>query len=260
MPPAEVVRRAAANGVEMLALTDHDTLGGLAEASQVATELGLRFINGVEISIEWGGSQVHVVGLNFDAGNSALNAGLAGIRSGRIDRARRMAAELEKIGLPGCFEGAMRHAENPSLISRAHFARYLVEIGVRRDSRSVFESYLVPGRPGYVAHRWASLEDAVGWVLGAGGVAAIAHPARYDFSRGELCRMFEEFKRLGGQSIEVVSGSQSSEEAVYCAKLAMEYGFLACCGSDFHDPAESNADLGMIDPLPSGLRPVWEAF
>ena len=153
LPPAEVARRAADNGVDMLALTDHDDLGGLAIARAVADERGMRFVNGVEISIEWGGLQVHIVGLNFDAENVALNAGLLSIRSGRIERAQRMSNELEKIGIEGCFDGAMRHSENPSLISRSHFARYLVEIGVCKDVRSVFDSYIVPGRPGYVDHR-----------------------------------------------------------------------------------------------------------
>src|ERR1035437_2264374 len=161
----EVAHRAAGNGVELLALTDHDDLGGLAAARSVADEVGMRFVNGVEISIEWGGLQVHILGLNFDAQDEALNAGLQTIRSGRVERARRMAAELEKVGIPGCFDGAMRHAENQNLISRSHFARYLVEIGVCKDVRSVFESYIVPGRPGYVDHQWATLDESVGWIL-----------------------------------------------------------------------------------------------
>ncbi len=167
----------------MLALTDHDDLGGLAAAKVVADETGMRFINGVEISIEWGGLQVHILGLNFDAADAGLNAGLASIRSGRVSRAQRMSAELDKVGIHGCFDGAMRHAENPSLISRSHFARYLVEIGVCKDVRSVFESYIVPGKPGYVDHRWATLEESVRWIVGAGGIAAVAHPGRYKFSK-----------------------------------------------------------------------------
>lgn len=260
LPPADVARRAAANGVELLALTDHDDLGGLPAAQTVADEVGMRFVNGVEISIEWGGLQVHVVGLNFNAANAALNAGLASIRSGRIDRARRMSAEFEKIGIQGCFEGAMRYAENPNLISRAHFARYLVEIGVSRDVRSVFESYIVPGRPGYVDHRWATLEESVGWVLGAGGVAVIAHPGRYKFSRAEMRGLLNAFKDSGGQAIEIVSGSHSSDNVVFFSKLAREFGLMASCGSDFHGPDESYTDLGKLEPLPEGLRPVWEAF
>ena len=260
LPAAEVARRAAQNGVDMLALTDHDNLAGLAPARAVADEFGMGFVNGVEVSIEWGGLQVHILGLAFDADDQALGDGLAAIRSGRVARAQRMSAELEKIGIAGAFDGAMRHAENPSLISRAHFARYLVEIGVCKDVRSVFDAYLVPGRPGYVDHRWATLADSVGWIKGAGGVAAVAHPGRYKFSRPELRRFLDEFKALGGQAIEVISGSHSAENVALFGRLAREYGFLASCGSDFHGPGESYVDLGKLAPLPAGLTPVWESF
>jgi predicted metal-dependent phosphoesterase TrpH len=257
---SEVARRAAENGVDMLALTDHDNLDGLAAARSVADEVGMRFVNGVEISIGWEGLQVHILGLDFDVNDEALNAGLASIRSGRASRAQRMSAELEKVGIPGCFDGAMRYAENPSLISRSHFARYLVEIGVCKDVRSVFESYIVPGRPGYVEHRWATLADSVSWILGAGGVAAVAHPGRYKLSRPEMRRLLDEFKSVGGQAIEVVSGSHSAENVTAFSRLAREYGFMASCGSDFHGPGESYIDLGQLAPLPQGLTPVWEVF
>ena len=256
----EVVRRAAENGVELLALTDHDDLGGLGEARSIADEVGMRFVNGVEISIEWGGLQVHILGFAFAADDEQLNTGLTSIRTGRIDRARRMAAELDKIGINGCYEGAMRHAENSNLISRSHFARYLVEAGVCKDVRSVFESYIVPGRPGYVDHRWVTLADSVGWILGAGGVAAVAHPGRYKLSRLEMRQLLDEFKSLGGQAIEVVSGSHSTENVTVFSRLAREYGFMASRGSDFHGPGESYVDLGKLAPLPQGLTPVWEAF
>ncbi len=260
LPADEVARRAAANGVDLMALTDHDSLSGLPAARAVADEAGMRFVNGVEVSIEWGGLQVHVLGLAFDAGSTALNDGLESIRSGRVDRARRMAAELEKIGIGGAFDGAMRHAANPSLISRAHFARFLVEAGVCRDVRSVFESYLVPGKPGYVEHRWATLAESIAWITGAGGVAAVAHPGRYQFSRAELRAFLDEFKAFGGQAIEVVSGSHSADNVALFSRLAREYGFLASCGSDFHGPGESYIDLGQLAPLPSDLVPVWDAF
>ena len=260
LAPAALAARAAANGVGMLALTDHDDLGGLVKAREVAERSGVRFINGVEISIEWGGLQVHVVGLDFDMGNEALNAGLASIRSGRISRAQRMSAELEKVGIGGCFDGAMRFSENPSLISRSHFARYLVEIGASKDVRSVFESYLVPGKPGYVTHHWATLSESVGWILGAGGIAVLAHPGRYKFSRLEMRNLLDEFAGCGGQAIEVISGSHSHENVSQFSRLAREYNFLASCGSDFHGPEESYIDLGGTPPLPSGLTPVWTAF
>lgn len=260
LPAADVVRRAAANGVDMLALTDHDDLGGLPSARAVADECGLRFINGVEISIEWEGLQIHILGFAFDAHNAALNAGLGAIRSGRIDRAQRMATELEKFGIHGSFEGAMRYAENPSLISRAHFGRYLVESGVCKDVRSVFDSYLVPGRPGYVDHRWATLPDSIGWIINAGGIAAVAHPGRYKLNNRDMRRFLSDFKDLGGQAIEIMSGSHSVENIHTFGRLANEFGFLASRGSDFHGPGESYVDLGKLPPLPDGLKPVWSAF
>lgn len=260
LSPAEVARRAVDNGVDMLALTDHDETQGLAQARGVADASGMRFINGVEISIEWSGLQVHIVGLDFDADDATLNAGLERIRSGRVERARRMAADLERVDIPGCFEGAMRYAENPNLIGRSHFARYMVERGVCRDTQSVFESYLVPGKPGYVTHRWVTLADAVSWIRGAGGLAVIAHPGRYKFSRVEMRHLFDEFKGLGGQAIEVVSGSQSQDHLIQMSRLAREYGFLASCGSDFHGPEESHIDIGGNASLPGDLTPVWTAF
>ena len=260
LPAAEVARRAFANGVELLALTDHDNLDGLAAARAVADEVGMGLVNGVEISIEWGGLQVHILGLNFAADDQALNDGLAAIRSGRISRAQRMAAELDKVGIHGAFEGAMRHAENPTLISRAHFARHLVDAGVCKDVRSVFDSYLVPGCPGYVDHRWATLADSVGWINGAGGIAAVAHPGRYKFSKPQMRLLLDEFKELGGQAIEVISGSHSQENVAVFGRFAREYGFMASCGSDFHGPGESYVDLGKLAPLPKDLKPVWESF
>ena len=256
----EVARRAAANGVDMLALTDHDDLAGLPAARLVADELGMAFVDGVEISIEWESLQIHILGYAFDRGDPALNQGLQSIRSGRIERARRMSAELEKVGITGAFAGAMRHAANPSLISRAHFARYLVEIAVCKDLRSVFESYLVPGRPGYVAHRWPTLDDSLRWIVGAGGVAAVAHPGRYKLSRADMRRFLGDFKDLGGQAIEVMSGSHTQEHVETFGRLAGEFRFLASRGSDFHGPGESHVDLGRLPPLPEGLQPVWQMF
>ncbi len=260
LPPADLARRAVDNGVEMLALTDHDNIGGLDAARAVAESNGMAFVNGVEISIEWGGLQVHILGYAFDATSAVLNTGLEGIRSGRIERARRMAEALAEVGVDGAFDGAMRFAENSTLISRAHFARYLVEIGVCKDVRSVFESYIVPGKPGYVQHQWVSLAEAVGWIHSAGGVAAIAHPGRYKLSRSQMRQMLDEFKSLGGLALEVVSGSHSADNVSLYGRLAREYGFLASCGSDFHGAGESYVDLGRVAALPAGLAPIWEAF
>lgn len=257
LPPDQVVRRAAGNGVSLLALTDHDDLAGLPGAKDAADELGLRLVSGVEISIEWQNQPIHVVGLGFDAGHPVLTAGLESVRSGRIERARRMAEALDAIAIRGVFEGAMAYAGNPSLISRAHFARYLVEIGLCKDVHSVFENYLTPGKPGYVDHRWATLEDAVGWIRAAGGVAVVAHPGRYKISNALLRRFLDDFKDVGGEGIEVVTGSHSPDQVHHFARLARHYGFLASRGSDFHGPEESFTDLGRLAPLPADLVPVW---
>ena len=257
LPPQEVARRAAANGVDLWALTDHDDLGGLDVARATAEEVGMDFVNGVEISIEWKKVPIHIVGLGFDAGNPGLSGGLDELRLGRIERAKRMGDALAAIGIPGVYEGALCFVTNPSLISRAHFARYLVSIGIARDVSGVFQSYLTPGKPGYVDHRWATLEEAVGWITAAGGVAVVAHPARYKMSGGDMRKFLDDFKDAGGQGIEVTCGSHSPDHVLHFARLARHYAFHASRGSDFHGPAESYVDLGKLPQLPEDLKPVW---
>jgi hypothetical protein len=257
LPPDVVARRAAANGVDLWALTDHDDLGGLAMARATAEEVGMGFVNGVEISIEWQGIPIHVVGLGFDAANPALRDGLDALRSGRIERAKRMGEALAAIGIPGVYEGALCFVTNPSLISRAHFARYMVSIGIARDVPGVFQYYLTPGKPGYVDHRWATLEEAVNWITGAGGVAVVAHPGRYKMSGGDMDRFLGDFKDAGGQGIEVTCGSHSPDHVLHFARLARRYAFHASRGSDFHGPDESYVDLGKLPQLPEDLKPVW---
>lgn len=260
LTPAEVVARAAGNGVDLLALTDHDDLGGLAEAGQAAAARGIRFINGVEISVAWEDSSVHIVGLGMDPHHEPLRAGLAQLRQGRLGRAERMAAELARIGIHGALEGALRHAGNPEMVGRAHFARFLVEQGLARDVKNVFDHYLATGKPGFVPHQWASLDQAVGWIRGAGGVAVIAHPARYRLGSNARSRLYHAFKALDGCAIEVVSGVHSQEEIHALASVARHHGFEASSGSDFHGPTESLTDLGRLPPLPPDLTPVWRRW
>jgi predicted metal-dependent phosphoesterase TrpH len=258
LQPAEVVRRAQANGVQWLALTDHDELSGLAEARNEAALLGLGFINGVEISVTWGGITIHIVGLRVDPDNAELQAGLASVRSGRLRRAEKMAAELAAIGIDGSLEGALRYAEHSAIVGRTHFARFLVGAGHARDVKEVFQNFLVQGKPGYVPHQWAELAQAVAWIHGAGGVAVIAHPGRYKLSPPELRRLLTEFRELGGNGIEVVTGSHSPEQYGQFAALALEFGLSASRGSDFHGPGESKIELGKLPDLPAFLRPVWQ--
>lgn len=261
LAPADVVARAKANGVDLLALTDHDEIGGLDEAIAAAAAGGMRFVAGVEISVSWGDDQtVHVVGLNFDHRDPALAAGLARVRSGRDARAARMAAELAKVGIDGAYEGALKYVGNPALISRSHFARYIVECGFAPDVKTVFDHWLAKGKPGYVSHAWAELSEAIGWIRAAGGSAVIAHPGRYRLSAAERRELFVAFKDLGGQGIEVVSGAQNDAEVREFAGIAREFGFLASRGSDFHGPGESWIDLGRMAQLPPDLKPVWEEW
>lgn len=261
LAPAEVARRAHGNGVELLALTDHDEIAGLDEAAAAARQLGMRFVNGVEISVSWGDDHtVHIVGLDLDPNFAPLVEGLARVRSGRDSRARRIAAELDKVGIHGAYEGALKYVGNPALISRSHFARYIVELGHAKEVKGVFDWWLAKGKPGYVAHPWASMEDALGWIAGAGGLAVVAHPGRYRLTRAELEDVLSAFKDLGGAGIEVVSGSHGDDDVREYAHLARRFGFLASRGSDFHGPGESWIDLGRLPDLPPDLTPVWTRF
>ncbi len=257
LTPQAVARRAAANGVDLWALTDHDDLGGLEAARETATEVGMVFVPGVEISIEWKGVPIHIVGLGFNPAHPALAGGLDELRQGRIDRAKRMGDALAAIGIPGAYEGALCFVTNPSLISRAHFARYLVSIGFARDLPGVFQNYLTPGKPGYVDHRWATLADAIDWITIAGGVAVVAHPGRYKMSGAQMRQFLGDFKDLGGAGIEVTCGSHSPDHVMHFARLARHYAFHASRGSDFHGPQESYVDLGKLPQLPEDLKPVW---
>jgi 3',5'-nucleoside bisphosphate phosphatase len=257
LTPEQLASRAHANGVELWALTDHDEVGGQARAAAAAAALGLPYMTGVEISVTFAGETVHIVGLGFDPANAALTAGLAQTRSGRELRAQDMAQQLALVGIKGAYEGALKHVGNPSLISRTHFARFLVEVGACKDTPEVFRRYLTEGKPGHVPHRWASLRDAVSWIMGAGGVAVIAHPGRYKFTANEEYALFSEFKAHGGQGVEVVTGSHGPSDFVKYTATAKEFGLAASRGSDFHSPEESRIDLGQLPFLLAELTPVW---
>ena len=257
LTPTAVAARAKANGVDVWALTDHDEIDGVAEARAAATALDLEFVSGVEISVTWAGETVHIVGLRIDETDPGLRQGLVDTRSGRQRRALQMALQLDAAGIPGAYEGALKFVGNPDLISRTHFARYIVDSGVCRDISDVFRHYLIDGKPGFVPHRWATLADALGWIHAAGGIAVMAHPGRYRFNELAFDALFGEFKQLGGTAIEVMTGSHTVDQYAYYAKVAQTYGFLASRGSDFHGPHESRVDLGALPPLPDSVLPVW---
>jgi predicted metal-dependent phosphoesterase TrpH len=258
LTPEQLAARASANGVELWALTDHDEIGGQQRALAAAHANGMKYLTGTEISVTFAGETVHIVGLGFDAGDPRVAQGLARTRGGRGERALEMADGLAKVGIPGAYAGALKFVGNPELISRTHFARFLVESGVCQDTHEVFRKYLTEGKPGFVPHRWASLADAVRWITQAGGMAVIAHPGRYNFTANEEYALFTEFKAHGGRAVEVVTGSHTAAEYVEYAGTAREFGLAASRGSDFHSPNESRIDLGTLPFLPGELTPVWE--
>jgi hypothetical protein len=258
LTPEALAARASANGVELWALTDHDEIGGQERARAAALACGMRYLNGVEISVTFLHQTVHIIGLGFDADNENLKQGLRTTRGGRSQRAKDMAKDLERVGIKNVLEGALQYAGNPDLVSRTHFARHLVETGVCVDTNAVFRKYLTEGKPGYVEHRWASLKDAVGWIIGAGGMAVIAHPARYRFTANEEFALFTEFMGHGGRGVEVVTGSHSAAEYITYADAAKDYGLAASRGSDFHSPQDSHTELGTLPYLPGAVTPVWE--
>ncbi|TDQ45235.1 3',5'-nucleoside bisphosphate phosphatase [Tepidicella xavieri] len=258
LEPEALAARAKANGVELWALTDHDEIGGQHRARAAAQAQGLRYLTGVEISVTFVEVTVHIVGLGFDPDHPVLVEGLRRTRGGRGERAQEMAEQLAKAGIAGAYEGALKYVGNPELISRTHFARFLVETGVCKDTNEVFRRFLTEGKPGYVPHRWAKLGDAVRWIREAGGVAVIAHPARYAHSPTQEYALFTEFKAHGGQAVEVVTGSHSAAEYVKYADMALEFGLAASRGSDFHSPDESHCDLGALPYLEGRLTPVWD--
>ena len=258
LTPEDLAARAKANGVELWALTDHDEIGGQHRAAAAARAQGMAYLTGTEISVTFANTTVHIVGLGFDPDDAQLARGLAATRGGRSERAQDMAAQLAQVGIHGAYEGALQFVGNPDLISRTHFARFLVESGVCKDTSEVFRRYLIEGKPGYVPHCWASLGDAVRWITGAGGMAVIAHPARYKFTANEEYALFSEFKQHGGRGVEVVTGSHTAAEYVTYAAMAEEFGLAASRGSDFHSPDESHTDLGTLPLLPGQLTPVWE--
>ena len=258
LTPEALAERARANGVELWALTDHDEVGGQHRAAAAAKAVGMKYLTGTEISVTFADITVHIVGLGFDPDHPALVQGLKRTRGGREERAREMADGLAKVGIHGAFEGALQYVGNPDLISRTHFARHLVESGVCRDTNEVFRKFLTEGKPGFVPHRWAQLGDAVRWITEAGGLAVIAHPARYDHNPTREYALFTEFKAHGGRGVEVVTGSHTAAEYVKYADMAIEFGLAASRGSDFHSPDESHCDLGKLPYLEGRLTPVWE--
>jgi predicted metal-dependent phosphoesterase TrpH len=257
LSPEDVARLAKAGGVALWSMTDHDEIAGQREARAAAQALGMRYVEGVEISVTWAARTVHVVGLGIDSTHATLVEGLAATRSGRDGRGKVIAERLAAVGIAHAYEGALKYAKNPALLSRTHFARFLVEHGYCASTSDVFARYLAEGRPGYVPHEWATLEQALSWIQGAGGTAVIAHPGRYKYSQLEFGALFDTFRDLGGDAIEVITGSHTPDQYREYADVARRYGFRASRGSDFHGPGEARTELGQLPMLPDDLTPVW---
>jgi 3',5'-nucleoside bisphosphate phosphatase len=258
--PEDVVNLAHHAGVTLYALTDHDEVRGIAAARKRAQELNLAFIAGVEISVTWAQRPIHIVGLNIDEQHPTLLSGLAQTRSGRDERAQQISQDLAKVGIHQAYEGALRFVNNPDLVSRSHFARFLVEAGHAKHIQHAFDLFLTKGKPGYVPHEWAKLNDAIDWIRAAGGVAVLAHPGRYPLSELEHRCLLEAFIDAGGQGIEVYTGSHSAADCERYRLIAKQYQLLASCGSDFHDPKESHTSFGQLPAMPKDLTPIWTAF
>jgi len=259
LSPSAVVRHAAAGGVDLLALTDHDQVSGLAEASQAAHEAGIGLVSGVEVSVTWRGTTLHVVGLGFDAEDADLAAGLARVRSGRTRRAQAMARALEDVGIRDAFDGALRHVGDAAMIGRTHFARHLAEIGAVANVRDAFRHFLVPGKPGYVPQQWAVLAEAIGWIRRAGGHAVLAHPGRYRLSAGAMRDLLGEFREAGGLGLEVVTSSHSPDQYRVFGALARAYGLHASRGSDFHAPGEG-VEFGVLPEFETPGPVLWAGW
>ncbi|MBL4851622.1 MAG: PHP domain-containing protein [Gammaproteobacteria bacterium] len=257
LTPTQLLQRAADQRVDVLALTDHDNTDGLAEARLVADENGVHLVNGVEISVSWRKCLLHIAGLGIDPHNADLAAGLAQAQSVRSERAQRMAKDLQRHGIEGAFEGAQKYCQQDSM-SRAHFARWLIDKGYAKDMKQAFKRYLVNGKPGYVSCQWATLEEAVSWIKGAGGVAVVAHPARYKLTMTKMKTMLADFVDVGGEAIEVIGSGHNDDDIRITAALATDYGLYSSVGSDFHDPEKGRRELGHVAPLPEQCKPIWQ--
>lgn len=257
LTPTEVVQRAALQGVTVLALTDHDTISGLDEAALEAQKQGIRLINGVEISTSWQNRGIHIVGLNFDKTNQQINALLAKQAELRQQRAIDIAKKLEKAGIENAFEGAKSLANGE--VTRAHYARYLVQIGRVKDENQAFKKYLAQGKSAYVKAEWIDIETAIKAIHQAGGLAVLAHPLRYTLTNKWIKNLIADFKSWGGDGIEVAGCNQTKDQRLLLARWAAEYDLLASVGSDFHFPC-GWVELGKSLQLPETCQPIWSCW
>lgn len=259
LTPTELVRRAHSKGVTVLALTDHDSVAGLAEAVLAAEKTGLRLLPGIELSATYANQCLHIVGLNIDATHPALLDGIRQQHDIRAQRAHKIAEKLEKKGFTGAYE-AVKAAAGDGEITRSHFADFLLAQGAVKDQQDAFDRYLSKGKPAFVPTQWAPLEQAIAWIKQAGGIAVMAHPLRYNLSYKWMNRALADFKQAGGQAVEVVTGRASEDDIRLSLQFVQKNQLYASVGSDFHSPENQWVELGRLAPLPANVKPVWELF
>lgn len=258
LSPADLLQRAKERQVSVLAVTDHDTIAGLPGAQQAAQALGVKLINGIEFSSRWGKVNVHVIGLAFNVEAPELGAAVLQQERARILRAEAIAERLAKSGIPNALEGA-RAIAGDAIVGRPHFAQYLVAAGAAKSINAAFKKFLGTGKPADVKYEWPDMDEVIGWIKAANGLAVLAHPAKYDLTRTKICALVKDFAAAGGDAIEVINGLQASTLTQDLARIAQANNLYASCGSDFHFPGQSWQELGQFGQLPVGVKPIWEA-
>jgi len=257
LTPRQLVDRAIEFGVDVLAITDHDTIAACRE--NLANGRNIQLVHGIEFSTQWENTGIHVVGLNFAADSAIIGQAANQQTAARQLRAQQIADNLEKQGISNALAGARSYSPG-GYIGRPHFARHIVSIGKAKNMQAAFKHYLAAGKSGDVKKTWASLEQVIQWILAAGGIPVLAHPLKYPLTRSKLLRLLQDFRQLGGLAMEVVSGQQNPDQTRSMAELCRQLDLLASCGSDFHGPETHWAELGKFQPLPVGITPVWERF
>ncbi len=257
LTPCELISRAIEKGVDVLAITDHDTIDAYRKIPMIHDRLKL--VPGIELSTQWGSAGIHVLGLNVDLESDAIKTAARIQSETRLVRARRISENLEKKGIEDAFSEAKKLSVG-GYIGRPHFAQYLINIGKADSMHTAFKKYMGDGKAGDVKKHWAELPQIIQWIRDANGIAVLAHPLKYKLTRTRLKRLLDSFVEAGGQGMEVVSGQQLPYQTKDMAQLCEQKSLLASCGSDFHMPGKRWAELGLIAPLPGNVIPVWDRF
>ena len=256
LSPADVVCRAQQQGVTALALTDHDTTAGLAEAEACAKQAGIKLIPGIELSTNWQNQCLHIVGLGINPDYLPLANATVNLQNTRLERAEKIAEKLAKKNIPGALEGVLKVA-GEGMITRSHFAEFLVSQHHVSTPQEAFDRYLGKGKSAYVSTTWADLVQGISWINESGGVAVLAHPLRYQLSAKWMKRLLGAFKEAGGAGIEVITGRTNPEEIKRVAHYATSFELAGSTGSDFHAP-DQWVELGRLAALPNSIKPIWE--